>query len=243
MLFAALLKDGTTLLGREHTRKSLLKAFASGRSGRLRPDAQLGGWAGERFSEGGSEWQEDSDTPTGTEGRTALSAATYIDLKWYLPALLHVEDRTSMAFSLESRAPLLDYRLIEHAARVPSALKLKNLEMKHILRHAVKDLLPPVVYRRTDKKGMPTPIAPWFRDSLAPWVKEMLLEQTTISSGLLDEKYVRKAVSEHLSGAKDRSTDLWKMLSIETWWRVYIHGAGQLADKPIATARSAISVG
>jgi asparagine synthase (glutamine-hydrolysing) len=245
-LFAALLKDGTTLLGREHTRKSLLKAFASGRSGRLRPDSHLGDWAGDRFTEAGTGWQEDVAMPphvAGLEGRTALSAATYADLKWYLPALLQVEDRTSMAFSLESRAPLLDYRLIEHAARAPSALKLKNLEMKHILRRAVKDLLPPVVYKRTDKKGMPTPIAPWFRDSLAPWVKEMLLAPTTNSSGLLSSAYVRTAINEHLTGAKDRSNDLWKMLSIETWWRVYMNEQSQLADEPITTVRSAISVG
>ena len=86
----------------------------------------------------------------------------YRDMKWYLPALLQVEDRTSMAFSLESRAPLLDYRLVEHAARVPGVLKLKNLEMKHIFREAVKDLLPPSIYKRTDKMGMPTPISRWF---------------------------------------------------------------------------------
>jgi asparagine synthase (glutamine-hydrolysing) len=144
------------------------------------------------------------------------------DLKWYLPALLHVEDRTSMAFSLESRAPLLDYRLIEHAASVPSVLRLKNLELKHILRQAVRDLLPPAIYARTDKMGMPTPVSVWFRGGLAGWVREKLLAPESMSSGLLNPAYVRQAVDEHLSGRRDRSQDLWKMLNVVVWWRVFV---------------------
>jgi asparagine synthase (glutamine-hydrolysing) len=147
----------------------------------------------------------------------------YYDLKWYLPALLQVEDRTSMAFSLESRAPLLDYRLLELSAAVPSALKLKGLDMKHILKQAVKDLLPPSVYHRTDKKGMPTPIAPWFRGELSGWVADEL--SSTAASSLFAAPYMRQAVVEHTSGKVDRSFDLWKMLSVTAWWRLFIDGS------------------
>ncbi len=153
----------------------------------------------------------------------------YYDLKWYLPALLQVEDRTSMAFSLESRAPLLDYRLLEHAARVPSALKMKGLEMKHILKEAVKDLLPTTIYRRTDKKGMPTPIAPWFRGELNEWVSDELSSPT--ARALFAPRYIEQAIQEHMSGKRDRSIDLWKMLNVTIWWRLFIDGdAAALRD-------------
>ncbi|MBF6612330.1 MAG: asparagine synthase (glutamine-hydrolyzing) [Chloroflexi bacterium] len=225
-LVSALGKDLLLLLTRRPTRASLLKALSQGRSGRLKPQAALGGWAGESFFAPGSSWDTDEEIAlleqASSSSRTPLGAATYWDLKWYLPALLQVEDRTSMAFSLESRAPLLDYRLIEHAASVPSALKLRNLEMKHILRRAVKDLLPPVVYNRTDKMGMPTPITIWFRGSLAGWVREELLFSQACEAGLLSRDYIKAMLDEHLSGKADRSLDLWKMLSVTSWWRVFM---------------------
>jgi asparagine synthase (glutamine-hydrolysing) len=146
----------------------------------------------------------------------------YHDMKWYLPALLHVEDGTSMAFALESRAPLLDYRLVEHAVRTPGLLKMKNLEMKHIFREAVKDLLPPVIYRRTDKMGMPTPTAPWFRGPLAPWVRSELSPANLRRSGFISPQYAQQAIEEHLSGRRDRSNDLWKLLNLTAWWRVWV---------------------
>ena len=142
-----------------------------------------------------------------------------------------------MAYSLESRAPLLDYRLIEHAASVPSALRLKNLRMKRILKEAVKDLLPEEVYRRTDKKGMPTPISIWFRGSLTDWVRESLLSD---ESGLLDRVYVQQAINEHVSGSADRSNDLWKMLNVVAWWRVYVLQSthAHTLFQPVLPARS-----
>lgn len=208
------------LLGRESTRSSLMRAIESGRSGRLRATSDVGEWAGERAVE---EKQINlPGKPTQQAGWTPLAAATYWDTAWYLPSLLQVEDRTSMAFSLESRAPLLDYRIIEHAATVPSALKMKGLTTKHILREAVRDLLPTSIYRRTDKMGMPTPIAPWFRGALAPWINSQLLQETSKLSGLISTTYIQHAISEHRTGKRDRSIDIWKALNVEAWWRVFI---------------------
>jgi asparagine synthase (glutamine-hydrolysing) len=124
-----------------------------------------------------------------------------------------------MAFSLESRAPLLDYRIIEHAATVPSALKMKGLTMKRVLREAVRDLLPPPIYARRDKMGMPTPTALWFRGELSHWVEQCL---TANPSGLLAHGHVQQALQEHRTGTRDRSTDLWKMLCVETWWKIFV---------------------
>ena len=155
------------------------------------------------------------------------------DLKWYLPALLQVEDRTSMAFSLESRAPLLDYRLLEHAASIPAPLRMKGLQMKHILREAVADLLPRSVYKRTDKKGMPTPVAPWFRNELAPWLRTTLSSPEARATGLFSQQYIHSTLHAHLTNRKDTSTELWKILNILSWYRTYI-----TTPQPILTIHS-----
>ena len=212
--------SSSALLRHRSTRHAMLRALRSGRRARLRADTTQGDWAGERFADAQLEHTCARETDGEAGGMTPLTAATSWDMRWYLPALLHVEDRASMAFSLESRAPLLDYRVIEHAASVPSALKMKGLVTKHILREAVRDLLPPAIYKRTDKMGMPTPIAPWFRSELSGWVQSRLLKSE--QSGLLSTDYVRRAFSEHLSGKRDRSIDLWKALSVEAWWGTFI---------------------
>jgi asparagine synthase (glutamine-hydrolysing) len=216
--------DTLKMAQRPSTRSALARALRTRRRGRLRSDASSGEWASELFTSRISNCQEDALAAGESEQvkRTPLAAETYWDIKWYLPALLHVEDRTSMAFSLESRAPLLDYRIIEHAATVPSALKMKGLTTKHVLREAVRDLLPTPIYRRTDKMGMPTPVAPWFRGGLAPWVNSQLLCDTSSLSGLISEAYIKQAIAEHASGKRDRSTDIWKVLNVEAWWRAFI---------------------
>ncbi|HEX8229136.1 MAG TPA: asparagine synthase (glutamine-hydrolyzing) [Chloroflexia bacterium] len=224
-LLLDVLKSAIVMLTRSNTRMTLIKTLVRGRRARLRASRALGPWAGPAFKHAlGSAQQVDETTSTQATKvkRSALGAVMYYDLKWYLPALLQVEDRTSMAFSLESRAPLLDYRLIELAARVPSHLKMKHLNMKHIFKEAVKDVLPASIYKRTDKMGMPTPVDIWFRESLAGWVREQIDSPDAREFGLLDREYVRQALEEHQSGARDRSLDLWKMLNLVTWWRLHI---------------------
>lgn len=224
-LLLDIVKSLAILLSRSNTRVTLLKALVRGRRARLQASGELGPWAGPRFKQASSEGEQSHHTtsnPASRGRRSALASIMNYDLKWYLPALLQVEDRTSMAFSLESRAPLLDYRLIELASRVPSPLRMKHLDMKHIFKAAVKDILPTSIYKRTDKMGMPTPVDIWFRESLAEWVREQLDSPEAQSFGLLDRDYVLRTLELHRSGAKDRSLELWKMLNLITWWRLHI---------------------
>ena len=79
-----------------------------------------------------------------------------------LPVLLRHEDRNSMAFGLESRAPFLDHRLVEYIIALPSEWKLKNLIRKYIIREACKDVLPHLVYKRQRKLGFATPAVDWI---------------------------------------------------------------------------------
>ncbi|MEO8287212.1 MAG: asparagine synthase (glutamine-hydrolyzing) [Chloroflexota bacterium] len=229
-LYVKLARELVTLLSRKETRNSAMRAFLNGRRGRLQAGATVGDWAGDVFS--GLQPAPPPAPASSNSTRNPLARAMYYDLKWYLPALLQVEDRISMAFGLESRAPLLDYRLLEHAATVPAALKLKGLVMKHVLKEAVKDLLPAAVYRRTDKKGMPTPIAPWFRGELYNWVEQQL--STASARTLFSRDYVETALKEHLSGKRDRSIDLWKMLNVAVWWRLFVERqAPELRDSSV----------
>jgi asparagine synthase (glutamine-hydrolysing) len=237
-LYGPLLREALTLLARKQTRTAAVKALRSGRRGRLSAEIPRRDWAGPLFA---NHTSAPSPPPHSHDSCTPLAQAMYYDLKWYLPALLQVEDRTSMAFSLESRAPLLDYRLLELAASVPSALRLKRLDMKHILKQAVKDLLPPSIRRRTDKKGMPTPVDLWFRGELNGWVTQQL--SSTTARSLFSPQYIEQAIAEHTSGKRDRSLDLWKMLNVTTWWRLFIDGeAAQMrrdhsTPEPVAANR------
>lgn len=237
-LAADLLKDATTLLRRHDLRSSLTRALMQGRRGRLQVSTDLGPWAGPLFSGANHAQTADHILQTTNPARSPLARVMTSDLKNYLPALLQVEDRTSMAFSLESRAPLLDYRLLEHAASIPSALRMKNLQMKHILREAVADLLPRSVYRRTDKKGMPTPVAPWFRRELAPWLRTTLLSPQAQATGIFSEHYIQTILQQHLANQKDNSTEIWKLLNVLSWNQTYIANPQPqpIAPQPALTA-------
>lgn len=126
----------------------------------------------------------------GDEGMQSADEMMLWDLKNYLPGLLHVEDRMSMAFSVESRLPLLDHRIVELAFTIPLFFKVNSVNSKYILRETNKDILPYKIYSRRDKKGFPTPFSIWterkaFRDSLREITndscKEIFRDDTSVS--------------------------------------------------------------
>ena len=228
-LLAALLGDSARLAAQPALRRAALAALSQGRRGRLRPDA------GEAIPAlfGPTLRSLPYDRP-GEEGwpagrRSALGEALAFDLRHYLPALLQVEDRMSMAWGLESRVPLLDYRLVELAMQIPPTIKLRGLEPKHILRRAVADLLPPAVAARRDKKGFPTPIGPWFRGPLQPWLREQVQSPTAEARGLFDPAAVGRLLDEHAAGSADHSRPLWMLLNTHLWFQTFVEGQGSAA--------------
>ncbi|OPY62550.1 MAG: Asparagine synthetase (glutamine-hydrolyzing) 1 [Pelotomaculum sp. PtaU1.Bin065] len=142
----------------------------------------------------------------------------YHDFKCYLPALLQVEDRTSMAFSLESRVPMLDYRLAELAASLPHSLKVKMGEPKYILKQAVRGIVPQEILDRKDKKGFPTPINYWFKNNLTFYLKSMLLDKRSSERGVFNPEAVRRMINSR----DDNSWELWTLLNVELWFRNFI---------------------
>jgi len=151
-----------------------------------------------------------------------LDRAQYLFVKAYLHALLHVEDRTSMAVSLESRVPLCcDHRLLELVASIPDSVKIDGFEPKYLLREAVEGKVPDEIIQRRDKKGFPTPIGMWLRDQ-AKEVEAILLGEKAVSRGIFDPSYVRHLLSEHASGKFDHGMTLFMLLNLEFWFRRFI---------------------
>ena len=224
-LALALAGDTARLALQANLRAAALAAFRTGRRGRL----QTGDAADLPAFFGPTLLNTEHGVPRAggaVDPKSPLGAALAYDLRHYLPGLLHVEDRTSMAWGLESRVPLLDYRLVELAMRIPAPLKLRGLETKRILRRAVADLLPPVVARRRDKKGFPTPIDRWFAGPLAGWLEDQLLGPAAQARALFAPAWVRATLAAHTSGSADRSRDLWMLLNTNLWWGLFVEGAG-----------------
>jgi asparagine synthase (glutamine-hydrolysing) len=116
-------------------------------------------------------------------------------LQWYLPALFVVEDKISMAYSLESRTPLCDNELLDFALSIPLADKLKDCELKHIPRTAMRGLLPDFLYS-LPKRGFPTPLKLWFRNELSSFAREFIMDRLSLLD-MFDSSQVEKLVRKH----------------------------------------------
>ena len=134
-----------------------------------------------------------------------------------LPALLRYEDRLSMAFSIESRVPFLDHRLVELVFALPDETRRYAGWSKYGLRRALEGLLPPSVVWRRDKKGFPTPVGNWFRDGRGSAALQVLRDPSRRGRDLFPQAAVDAFVADHVTGRADRSWQLWRVLSTELW--------------------------
>ena len=142
---------------------------------------------------------------------------THFDFKTLLPALLHVEDRMSMAHGLESRVPLLDHALVELVATIPADVKFKDGEMKHIFREVVRPLLPDAIMNRKDKMGFPTPLVQWMAGPAQDFVHDIFSSSRALGRDLIDNrKVVRQLGEERQFGRK-----VWGLLCLEIWQREF----------------------
>jgi asparagine synthase (glutamine-hydrolysing) len=153
-----------------------------------------------------------------------LSRILYTDIKTYLPGDILVKvDRMSMANSLETRAPLLDYRVVEYAAGIPSALKMRGKEKKHILKETFSRLLTKdILYRR--KMGFSVPLADWLRNEIRTLANSVFYNEDAGLAHFFDMEVVRAIWQRHLQGENHHSQELWSMLNFELWWQAYGEG-------------------
>jgi asparagine synthase (glutamine-hydrolysing) len=143
---------------------------------------------------------------------------THYDMVTNLPALLQVEDRVTMASSLESRVPLLDHRITDLVASMPPRMKFRGGELKHLLKRAVGNLLPEPVLARKDKMGFPVPLHLWARGSARDFFGDVLLSRRTAERGLFDMAEVEKLMSQENAFGRR----LWGLLNLELWYRTFI---------------------
>ena len=148
-------------------------------------------------------------------GRSALDAAQYADLKFWLPGdILTKVDRTSMAVGLEAREPLLDHRLIEFAARLPENRRVRRVHGKWLMKRTMEPYLPSdILYR--PKQGFVTPIAQWLRGPLSSMAQALERSELLVSSGWFDRQAVARLAERHISGRADYSRPLWQLIMLE----------------------------
>ncbi len=142
-----------------------------------------------------------------------FDSMTHFDFKTLLPALLQVEDRMSMAHGLESRVPFVDHRVVEFAATMPSNVKFKNGEMKHILKQSIRDVLPAAVVARKDKMGFPVPLQEWLTGPLRDFAREILEAPAARHRELTDNR----AVLESMDREPQFGRKIWGLLCLELW--------------------------
>lgn len=148
-----------------------------------------------------------------------LALVQYLDLKTYLVGDINTKvDRASMAHSLEVREPLMDHKLVEWMATLPSSFKVRAQEGKFLLKKAMEpSLSPDILYR--PKKGFAVPLARWFRGPLRERVRQAVLGPQLASTGWFDRPYLQHLLDAHQSGARDYSAPLWTLLMFEAFLR------------------------
>jgi asparagine synthase (glutamine-hydrolysing) len=140
-----------------------------------------------------------------------------------IPALLHYEDRNSMAFSIEARVPFLDYRIVEFALGLKPEYKVRNSWTKWVLRKAAEPYLPQEVAWRRSKMGYPTPAARWIKEGRnKEAAHELLFSKSFLDRELVSRESVQFYWDQHQAGAADRSWLLYRYATLELWYRHYI---------------------
>jgi len=143
---------------------------------------------------------------------------THFDMVASLPGLLQVEDRVSMAVSIESRVPLLDRRIIDLISSMPAGMKFKGGEMKYLLKRTIKDMIPKKIINRKEKMGFPVPLHLWAKNKAKDFILDTMLSQNAKGRNIIKSKCVEKMIcSERPFGR-----GLWGILCLELWFQQFI---------------------
>ncbi|MBI5649263.1 MAG: asparagine synthase (glutamine-hydrolyzing) [Chloroflexi bacterium] len=154
-------------------------------------------------------------------GLDFLSQIQFVDAVSYLPEDILVKvDRASMLTSLETRAPLLDYRFVELMASVPSNLRLRGGQGKWIFKRALRGWLPDLVLDRP-KQGFGVPLRKWFHGELAEYMRAILLDSQTRARGLWRMDALERLLNGHIAHPRSLDGVIWTLLVLELWWREY----------------------
>lgn len=153
----------------------------------------------------------------------SLHEALLNHFEFKLEHLLKWNDRNSMAFSIESRTPFLDYRLVEYSLSIEPNQIIRNGVTKYILRESMKGILPEEIRNRQDKIGFATPQDEWFRtEKFKHFISEILESESFRNRKIIDADKARILFGKHVAGEINISKDIWKWIHLELWFREFI---------------------
>ncbi|WP_316840680.1 asparagine synthase (glutamine-hydrolyzing) [Pedobacter gandavensis] len=141
-----------------------------------------------------------------------------MSLKFYLPALLHQEDRMSMKWSIESRVPFLDHRLVDFSMTIPSYYKVKAGTLKSIFRESLRGIVPDMILNNKIKRGYPTPISVWSKKEMAQFFRNNLQKDNSIINEYINMDDIQLMLNDHMSGKSDYTIPLWSVLCTKIWF-------------------------
>jgi asparagine synthase (glutamine-hydrolysing) len=152
-----------------------------------------------------------------------LDRMMYVDTKAFMVSLnLTYNDKMSMASSVEVRVPFLDWELAEWtAANIPPSMKLRGATTKHILREAMRPMLPAEVLTQK-KAGFGAPADYWLANELREMVDDLLSETNIRRRGYFEPAPIRRMIEEQRSGREDWSLQIWQFLTFELWLRAFM---------------------
>jgi asparagine synthase (glutamine-hydrolysing) len=151
--------------------------------------------------------------------KSYINKMTHFDVKTLLPALLQVEDRVSMAVSLESRVPILDTRIVDLVCSIPPPMKFKGGKTKYIFKDVVKNLIPRELMERKDKMGFPVPLKEWMQKGpVRDFVGDVLLSQASRQRGLFKPDALENLIRKETAFGRQ----LWGALCLELWHQQFI---------------------
>jgi asparagine synthase (glutamine-hydrolysing) len=206
-----------------------------GQASRSNPKASILGWGSyfsheDKLSLYADRWRDELATVRTDEwiaaAYDAAAACTPLDrtlaadhVTYLAGDLLPKTDRTTMAHSLEARAPFLDVEWVEWTARLPDRARIRGMSTKWLLRQASQDLLPVTIQRRA-KQGFSLPIGPWLRTDLRAWARERLVDNRSLDEWFRPQA-VRRLLDEHDSGRFNHGKRLWALLMFAVWLNRY----------------------
>ena len=156
------------------------------------------------------------------ESPDPVDKALYVDAKTYMvDDVLTKVDKMSMAVSLETREPMLDHKLLEHVATIPSSLKLRHGQTKYLLKQLLKRRLPESILNRP-KQGFSAPVGEWLAGPLARMSEGLLFDGRLAARGILRDDALRQMWTAHRSGHADHHHRLWAVVMLELWFREYV---------------------
>jgi asparagine synthase (glutamine-hydrolysing) len=192
-------------------------------SGLLRPDLRKGAFAGALAEYEDAALRAASAYANEVPGAGPLGALLYLDGQLGLvDDMIHYFDRTSMAVSLEVRVPFLDHKLVETAALVPDALKVRGRETKYVLREAARGLLPDFVFSKPKLGFFEASVEPWLKGGGRELIERKLTAPDAPYRDVVDATFVEQSLAAWRGGASDRAQFVLAMLLLENWLSSYL---------------------